>query len=132
MRLCLLKLLAVLLLAPLSVNGQDAGEIRFAKGADTGTVRGEVSKFRKTHVFRARQGQQLTATLAPESGDKGMLTMSLNKYCGEEYGAPLADDVLRWQGPLPCSDRYSIDIVPSAEAMKAGRLQRYTLTLTIR
>lgn len=124
-------LLAVALGWPLSAAAADE-EIRFKKGEASGTVHGQVSAFNKTYTFRARQGQHLTATLTPEGGDRGMLTLSLSKYCGEEYGAPLADDVLQWQGQLPCSDRYSIDVRPSEAARKAARVQRYSLTLTIR
>ncbi|MEQ1775397.1 MAG: hypothetical protein ABL891_16600 [Burkholderiales bacterium] len=107
-------------------------EIRFNKGATTGTVRGEVTTTIKTYQFRAQKGQRITAVLEPAGGDKGMLTMTLYAYCGEEYGRPLASEALRWEGELPCNDRYTIDVAPSTDAMKAVRVQRYALTLTIR
>jgi len=106
-------------------------DIRFAKGATTGTVRGEITSTTKTWQFRAQKGQRITAVLEPVGGDRGMLTLTIYAYCGEEYGKPLASDVLRWEGLLPCNDRYTLDVAPSADAMKAARVQRYTLTLTI-
>ncbi len=107
-------------------------DIRFAKGATTGTVRGDVTTTIKTWQFRAQKGQRINAALEPVGGDKGMLTMTVYAYCGEEYGRPLASDALRWEGELPCNDCYTIDVAPRADAMKAARIQRYTLTLTIR
>lgn len=121
-----------LLAAAPGAHAQDAGEIRFAKGADTGVVSGEVTTTIKTYRFRARKDQRVVAVLEPAGGDKGTLTMTLYRYCGEQYGAPLANEVLRWEGALPCTDRYTIDVAPSTEAMKAARAQRFKLTLTIR
>ncbi len=106
-------------------------DIRFAKGATTGTVRGEITTTIKTWQFRAHKGQRITVTLAPIGGDKGTLTMTLYAYCGEEYGKPLVSESLQWEGPLPCTDRYTIDVAPSADAMKPARVQRYTLTVKI-
>lgn len=105
--------------------------IQFKKGAVSATVRGQVSRYTKTYQFRARQGQKLTIILAPDGGDKGMLTVSVNAYCGEEYGRPLVDQALRWQGTLPCSDRYSVDVTPALQAREQMPAQSYTLTITI-
>jgi hypothetical protein len=71
-------------------------------------------------------------TLTPVGGDKGMLTMTLYSCRGEEYGAPLNAEGLRWQGRLPCSDRYTVDVAPGADVMREGRVQRYMLSLEIR
>ena len=89
-------------------------------------------RYTRTYVFRARQGQTITVKLAPDGRDKGLLTLSLNAYCGEEYGRPLANDTLRWHGKLPCSDRSSIDVRASDEAQRDARTLDYALTLTIR
>jgi hypothetical protein len=125
---------ALLLLAgcPLQALAADAEEIRFRPGEVKGTVSGSVSTTIKTWQFRARKYQQVTATLTPAGGDKGMLTMTLYAYCGEEYGSPLNAEGLRWQGRLPCTDRYTVDVAPGADAMREGRVQRYTLSLDIR
>ncbi len=126
------RLASVLLCCPLFAHAQGAEEIRFRPGEVTGTVRGTVSGTVKTWQFRARKDQLVTVTLAPAGGDKGMLTMTLYAYCGEEYGSPLNAEGLRWQGRLPCADRYTVDVSPGTDAMREGRVQRYTLTLDIR
>jgi hypothetical protein len=127
-----LLLVPALLLCPLRTAAAADETIQFKKGATSATVRGTVVRFNKTYVFRARQGQNVTLTLAPDGGDKGMLTLSLYAYCGEAYGRPLVDDTLRWQGALPCSDRYSIDVKASDEAQRDARALGYALTLSIR
>lgn len=125
-------LFAVLCCWPLLTLAQGAEEIRFRPGEVTGTVRGTVTDTTKTWQFRARKDQQATVTLTPVGGDKGMLTMTLYAYCGEEYGSPLNAEGLRWQGRLPCADRYTVDVAPGADAMREGRVQRYSLSLEIR
>lgn len=126
------RFVPVLLCWPLLTLAQGAEEIRFRPGEVTGSVRGTVTSTIKTWQFRARKDQQLSVTLAPVGGDKGMLTMTVYAYCGEEYGAPLNAEGLRWQGRLPCTDRYTVDVSPNMDAMREGRVQRYTLSLEIR
>jgi len=125
-------LIPALLSWPLHTFAAGKEEIRFNKGEVTGTVRGEVTTTIKTWRFRAQKGQRITVSLTSADGNKSTLTMTLYAYCGEEYGKPLASEALRWEGALPCTDHYTIDVVPGAEAMKQARMQRYTLTLTIR
>ena len=132
MNLSRLLPLTTLLLCVLNTVALALEDIRFKPGADTGTVRGEVTNAIKTYHFRAKQGQRITATLAPDGGDKGTLTMTLYAYCGEEFGKPLVSESLRWEGQLPCTDRYTIDVAPSTDAMKQARAQPYALTLTVR
>lgn len=115
-----------------SAAAADTEHIHFRRGEVSGTVRGSVSSAIKTWQFRARKDQQISVTLVPAGGDKGLLTMTLYAYCGEEYGTPLAVDMLQWEGKLPCDDRYTLDVAPSVDAMREGRLQRYVLRLTIR
>jgi hypothetical protein len=127
-----LLLVCALLACPLRMAAAADETILFKKGATSATVRGTVVRYIKTYQFRARKGQTLTITLAPDGGDKGLLTLSVAAYCGEEYGAPLVSDALRWTGTLPCSDRYSVDVVPSREAQRDARALAYRLTLDIR
>lgn len=122
----------ILLCGSLPALAQGAEEIRFRPGEVTGIVRGTVTSTIKTWQFRGRKDQQVTVTLTPVGGDKGGLTMTVYVYCGEEFGAPLNAEGLRWQGRLPCSDRYTVDVAPSLEAMHEQRAQRYTLGLEIR
>lgn len=131
-RLLLRRFVPVLLCWPWLIPAQAAEEIRFRPGEITGTVRGIVTSTIKTWQFRGRKDQQVTVTLTPVGGDKGMLTMTVYAYCGEEFGAPLNAEGLRWQGRLPCTDRYTVDVAPGLEAMGEGRMQRYRLSLEIR
>lgn len=132
MNRCLFRCALLLAWWPLQGLAAGAEEIRFRPGEVTGTVRGTVTSSVKTWQFRARKDQQVTLTLAPVGGDKGRLTMTIYSYCGEEYGSPLNAEGLRWQGRLPCTDRYTVDVSPSVDAMREGQMQRYALTLEIR
>jgi hypothetical protein len=124
--------LTALLLGSLHGLATGAEEIQFKRGDAAGTVRGQVTNTIKTYQFRARQGQSVTVSLSPNGGNKGTLTFTLYAYCGEEYGKPLAIDSIQWQDKLPCTDRYTIDVTPSAAAMREARVQRYALTVAIR
>jgi hypothetical protein len=132
LQLLLRQVAIVLLCWPMPSFAQGAEEIRFRSGENRGSVSGMVTDTIKTWQFRARKDQQVTVTLTPVGGDKGMLTMTVYAYCGEEYGSPLNAGGVRWQGRLPCGDRYTIDVMPGAEAMRDKRAQRYMLTLDIR
>jgi hypothetical protein len=127
-------MLLILALLPYRSPAADAADevIPFKKGAVSATVHGQVMHFTRTYGFLARQGQDVTVNLLPDGGDKGLLTLSLYAYCGEDYGRPLVDAALRWQGTLPCSGRYSIDVRASDEARRAARALDYALTLTVR
>ena len=127
----LILLLLPLLLWSLQAAAAVTDEIHFKKGEAMGTVRGQVTTT-KTYQFRARKGQSFTVNRAPDGGDKGNLTLTLYAYCGEEFGAPLVSESLRWEGKLPCTDKYTVDVTPSREAMQAARSQRYALQVTIR
>ena len=131
-KLLLLRFVLVLLCWPLLTAAQAAEEIRFRPGEVSGTVSGRVTSTIKTWQFRGRKDQQVTVTLTPVGGDKGMLTMTVYAYCGEEFGAPLNAEGLRWQGRLPCTDRYTVDVAPGVDAMREERVQRYMLSLEIR
>ena len=123
-------LISALLLWPLHILAADAEISRFKKGEVSGTVRGQVTGAIKTYQFRAREGQNIIVSLARDGGDRGTLTFTLYAYCGEEYGRPLVIESIRWESSLPCTDRYTVDVAPSTEAMQQA--WRYALTVTIR
>lgn len=124
-------LITALALCALHSTASADEAIQFKKGAVSATVRGQVSRYTKTYQFRARQGQTLAIRVAPDGGDKGLLTLSVYAYCGEEYGRPLVDQALQWKGTLPCNDRYSIDVTPAVEAREQMRVQGFAITITI-
>lgn len=108
------------------------GAITFKPNAMTASVTGEVVETIKTYRFRAKKGERLVATLAPTGGDKAQLSMTIYAYCGEEYGIPLADSVLRWEGEMPCTDQFTIDVGPTEAAVKIAKPQRFSLVLARR
>ena len=121
---------AALLACGIHACAQD--NIRFARGAASAGVSGQVSTTIKTWQFRAQKNQRIKLLLEPAGENKDTLTISLYAYCGEEYGKPMASGVLQWEGPLPCSDRYTIDVTPARTAIDAKRPQRYTLKINLR
>ena len=121
---------AALLACSIHACAQD--NIRFARGAASAGVSGQVSTTIKTWQFRAQKNQRIKLLLEPAVENKDTLTISPYAYCGEQDGKPLARDVLQWEGQLPCSDRYTIDVTPARAAIDTKRLLRYTLTLSLR
>jgi hypothetical protein len=121
-----------LLLWPLTNLALDTNEIKFKKGQHASVVHGQVTSSSVTYQFKAQKGQSITVGLLPKGGDKGNLTFSLYSYCGEEFGTPLVGDSIHWQGTIPCSDKYTIDVTPSTEAMQQKRKQAYSLTIRLK
>ena len=105
--------------------------IQFKRGYSSATLTDQVKGYNRTYVFYARQGQKATITLTPVGGDKGQLAFSVYSYCGEEFGEPLANESLNWRGILPCTDKYSIDVSPSDNAMKNNYRLKYSLKVKI-
>lgn len=105
--------------------------IQFKRGYSSATLTDQVKGYNRTYVFYARQGQKATITLTPVGGDKGQLAFSVYSYCGEEFGEPLANESLNWRGILPCTDKYSIDVSPSENAMRNNYRLKYSLKVKI-
>ena len=105
--------------------------IQFKRGHTSAVMADQVKGYNRTYVFYARQGQKATITLTPVGGDKGQLAFSVYSYCGEEFGEPLANESLNWRGILPCTDKYSIDVSPSENAMRNNYRLKYSLKVKI-
>jgi hypothetical protein len=131
------RLLTALLIgsAMLSLSSASlAQNIIFKKGQTSQTIKGRYRSYNNTYTFRARKGQKLSAVLKSVKGQDGTLIMSIYSYCGEEHGIPLADRVRSWSGTLPCSDKYTMDVMTRADAVSDDRPlnENYTLQLRIR
>jgi hypothetical protein len=131
------RLLTALLIgsAMLSLSSASlAQNIRFKKGQTSQTIKGRYGSYNNTYTFHARKGQKLSAVLKSVKGQAGTLTMSIYSYCGEEHGIPLADRVQNWSGTLPCSDKYTMDVMTSVDSVSDDRPlnESYTLQLRIR
>jgi hypothetical protein len=122
----------VLLTLAMSVVDAREIKVRFAKGETSQTFLGSWKSETDTYVFRAKKGQRISIQLNDGRKASTKLRATLYKYCGEEYGAPMADSVMKFEAILPCSDQYSIDIAPSSDgALKADELE-YSFTISIK
>ncbi|HYE15728.1 MAG TPA: hypothetical protein VD968_14895 [Pyrinomonadaceae bacterium] len=104
---------------------RDQGQIRFARGASSTTVRGNLPRgFRDQYLVRARPGQWMSVRL--DSEDPGM---GFDVFVTEGLGAePVteADKLQReWVGRLPQGDEYYINV------MTAGRGAAYSFEVSI-
>jgi hypothetical protein len=110
------------------------GTIQFKKGQTSQTIKGRFGSYNDTYTFRARKGQKLSAILKSAKSQNGTLNLTIYAYCGEEYGTPLADRVQNWSGTLPCTDKYSMDVMTSTEGVTDNRPlnESYTLQLRMR
>lgn len=115
----LLALLALFcaghLTAPAQVDWEttthDRGQIRFARGSNSATVRGRITRAdRDQYMIRARAGQVMTVRLdAPDArmGFDVFVTTGL-----EALPVTEADRLQReWSGPLPEGDEYYINVL---------------------
>lgn len=103
----------------------DRGQIRFARGASSTIVRGNLRRgVRDQYLIRARPGQVMSVRF--ESADE---RMGFDVYVTEGLGAePVteADQLQReWSGKLPAGDEYYINV------MTAGRGGAYSFEVSI-
>jgi hypothetical protein len=103
----------------------DRGQIRFARGASSTTVRGNLRRgVRDQYLIRARPGQLMTVRF--ESADP---LMGFDLFVTEGLGAePVteADKLQReWSGRLPRGDEYYLNV------MTAGRGAAYSFEISI-
>lgn len=108
------------------------GEIRFAKGATSTTVKSTWNGSTKTHVFRARAGQLMVLHLNEGSETTNPLVLTVYSYCGQETGQPMVDYAVRFEATLPCTGRYSVDIAPPRDAAVAKGALNYKLLVSIK
>jgi hypothetical protein len=118
-------------LTMLASSSSLAHEVRFSKGSNSTIIKGRWDIAIDTYTFRARKGQKLNLALKSVKGSKGSLSAIVYSYCGAEFGQPIADRVASWKGTLPCSDKYSIDIITNVDTVTIKRPLRENYTLKI-
>lgn len=129
--LCVALSVLVLSLAMSMVDARQR-EIRFAKGETATTIRSEWRGENEVYTFRAKKGQRISIRLDDGRAASTKLRLTLYKYCGDEYGEPLANEVVRFDGVLPCSDQFSFDIMPGSDlALKVDQIE-YVLWISIK
>jgi hypothetical protein len=129
--LCVAFGVLVLSLAMSIVDARESA-IKFKKGETSATIESSWRGENEVFTFRAKKGQRISLRLDDGRKASTNLRMTLYKYCGEEYGIPMADDVASFDGVLPCTDQYSFDIQPRSNAtMKVDEIG-YTLVISIK
>ena len=118
--------LLVLAAVPASAQEQVIKRLRFARGASSKTVKGQVSPEgdRYLYFFKARRGQRLTVRLVSDDGNAVCDVMSHGQFDAN----PVAENTVDWRGRLPEADagEYSIEV------RSTGGLARYVLEVTVR
>lgn len=122
----LAALLGLLLALPCLAGDQPA--IRFAPGASSASMKGEIQGGdRDVYPVTAKAGQTMKVTLANKS--KALVFRVLLPGGGDEdcvKGAGPEDDATAWEGKLPKDGTYQIMVGGR------GKDTRYTLTVEIR
>jgi hypothetical protein len=116
----------------MSIADARESAIRFKKGETSTTIQSTWRGENEVFTFRAKKGQRISLRLDDGRKSSTNLRITLYKYCGEEYGIPIADEVTSFEGSLPCSDKYSFDVMPRSSAtMKVDEIG-YTLFISIK
>jgi len=116
-RVCVFALIAILLLSSAALPQT---RIRFARGRTTAVLRGSVTAGNTNpYILGARGGQTMSVHLVSRGNSA---RFELYAYRGQV----LAEDTTDWEGELPVSNDYVINITT------ATRRADYTLEVTIR
>jgi hypothetical protein len=120
--------LALLVLAavPASAQEQVIKRLRFTRGSNSKTVKGQVSPEgnRYLYFFKARRGQRLTVRLVSDDGNAVCDVMSHGQFDAN----PVVEETVDWTGRLPEADagEYSVEV------RSTGGLAKYVLEITIK
>lgn len=127
MRATAIALVLLLVAAvPASAQVQVIKRLRFARGSNSKTVKGQVSPEgnRYLYFFKARKGQRLTVRVTSDDGNAVCDVMSHGLFDVN----PVVENTADWTGRLPEADEgeYSIEV------RSTGGLARYVLEVTIK
>ena len=120
--------LALLIVAavPASAQEQVIRRLRFTRGSNSKTVRGQVREGGKRYLyfFKARAGQRLTVRLVSDDGNAVADVMSHGQFDAN----PVVEGTADWTGRLPEADagEYSIEV------RSTGGLAKYVLEVIIK
>ncbi|MET0645590.1 MAG: hypothetical protein ABW208_03155 [Pyrinomonadaceae bacterium] len=120
------SLLVLLAAVPASAQEQVIKRLRFARGSNSKTVKGQVSPEgnRYLYFFKARKGQRLTVHLVSDDGNAVCDVMSHGQFDVN----PVVEETVDWTGRLPEADagEYSVEV------RSTGGLAKYVLEITIK
>lgn len=129
-------LVAAVAIAPAAAFAQDTRTIpvRFAPGASSATLRGTVAGSQSiSYTFGAEAGQALTLTFKPSSASASFNLYAPGRGPGDEALAigEMLPDPNRFDGKLPGSGTYTVNVFLNRAAARRGQKATFTLTVAI-
>lgn len=120
-------LLMLVLSAVSSISAQTTRRVRFAKGASSATVSGQVKGYDYIdYVVGARAGQTMSVRLTGSSVAEFVIRLPDGENLGME-----ATGVREWSGELPESGDYSIRVLMSRAYARRGTTARFSLRISV-
>ena len=117
----------MVLLAADSIGAQTTRRVRFAKGASSATVSGQVKGYDYIdYVVGAKAGQTMSVRLTGSSVAEFVIRLPDGQNLGME-----ATGVREWSGELPTSGDYSIRVLMSRADARRGTTARFSLRISV-
>ena len=128
MKKSLLGLLVITaLLAAHSIGAQTTRRVRFAKGASSATVSGQVKGYDYIdYIIGAKAGQTMSVRLTGSSVAEFVIRLPDGQNLGMD-----ATGVREWSGELPMSGDYSIRVLMSRVHARRGTTARFSLRISV-
>ena len=126
-RLLGLSALILVLFAAGSVDAQTTRRVKFAKGASSATVSGQVKGYDYVdYIVGAKAGQTMSVRLTGSSVAEFVIRLPGGANLGME-----ATGVREWSGELPESGDYSIRVLMSRADARRGTTARFSLRISV-
>jgi hypothetical protein len=124
----LLGLLVIMaLVGTYSISAQTTRRVRFARGASSATVSGQVKGYDYIdYVVGAKAGQRMSVRLTGSSVAEFVIRLPNGENLGME-----ATGVREWSGELPTSGDYSIRVLMSRADARRGTTARFSLRISV-
>ena len=106
--------------------------VQFAKGAQSATVKGTFKGYDSiNYTLVAKAGQTMTVSIAGSSNANfNVFAPGAVPGQTEAMGAGYVDE--KWQGTLPASGKYTIQVYQMRASARRGEAVPHTLTVSIR
>ncbi|HEV2903504.1 MAG TPA: hypothetical protein VGW32_00575 [Pyrinomonadaceae bacterium] len=124
----LLGLLVIMaLVGTYSISAQTTRRVRFARGASSATVSGQVEGYDYIdYIVGAKAGQPMSVRLTESSVVEFVIRLPDGQNLGME-----ATGVREWSGELPESGDYSIRVLMSRADARRGTTARFSLRISV-
>ena len=106
--------------------------VQFAKGAQSATVKGTFKGYDSiNYTLVAKAGQTMTINISGSSNANfNVFAPGAVPGQAEAMGTGSVDE--KWQGPLPASGKYTIQVYQMRASARRGEAVPHTLTVSIR